>query len=386
MKILITTETYYPTVNGVVRSLLNLKDYLNNQGHEVKVLTLSNTLSSYKSDDTYYIGSLSANRIYPEARIYNILAKTYLREIMKWEPDIIHTQNEFSTFAMAKMLSKAVKAPLIHTYHTVYEDYTHYFTSNKRAGVKMVALASKKIADMCNYIIAPTSKTAGILESYQIKKEKIKVIPTGVIIPDYYEDDLRDELGLPKDKNILLYLGRLGEEKNIEEVIDFYGKLDDDNTVLTIVGGGPYIDTLMRHADTSGKDVNFVGMVKPDEVNKYYQAADIFVTSSTSETQGLTYYEALSNGTIVVARDDESLEGVVFGGFNGYRYKDFDEFSIYIEKILSNDDFRTYLSTNARTYAVENFSVESFGQKCEKLYELAISEYKYESSFIHKRL
>jgi len=219
MKILISSDWYYPVVNGVVRSVLNLKEYLEKQGHEVRVLTLSNTLSSYKSQDVYYIGSLSAKKIYPEARVTNILAKTHLRSIKKWKPDIIHSQCEFSTFIMAKSLSKKLNIPLVHTYHTVYEDYTHYFIKNKAAGVKIVAKASKTFADMCQYIIAPTKKTAEILESYNIDADKIAVIPTGIHIPDIYKQDLKDELNLDKDKKILLYLGRLAEEKNIEEII-----------------------------------------------------------------------------------------------------------------------------------------------------------------------
>lgn len=386
MKILISSDWYYPVVNGVVRSVLNLKEYLENQGHEVRVLTLSNTISSYKSEDVYYVGSLSARKIYPEARVTNILAKTHLRSIKKWEPDIIHSQCEFSTFVMAKSLSKMLNVPLVHTYHTVYEDYTHYFIKNKAAGVKIVAKASKTFADMCQYIIAPTKKTAKILESYNIDANKIAVIPTGIRIPDIYKEDLKDELDLDKDKKILLYLGRLAEEKNIEELIRFYEKLKDNSIAFYIVGGGPYLNKLKAYSKSFSKEINFVGMVEPSEVNKYYQAADIFTTASTSETQGLTYYEALSNGTVAICRDDNSLEGVIKDGFNGYRYHNFEEFNSYMNLVLDDEDFHKQLIDNARSYALENFSVESFGSKCEDLYKKAVNEYGYESSFIHKRL
>ena len=386
MKILISSDWYYPVVNGVVRSVLNLKEYLENQGHEVRVLTLSNTISSYKSEDVYYVGSLSARKIYPEARVTNILAKTHLRSIKKWEPDIIHSQCEFSTFVMAKSLSKMLNVPLVHTYHTVYEDYTHYFIKNKAAGVKIVAKASKTFADMCQYIIAPTKKTAKILESYNIDANKIAVIPTGIRIPDIYKEDLKDELDLDKDKKILLYLGRLAEEKNIEELIRFYEKLKDSSIAFYIVGGGPYLNKLKAYSKSFSKEINFVGMVEPSEVNKYYQAADIFTTSSTSETQGLTYYEALSNGLVAICRDDDSLDGVLEDGFNGFRFNDFDEFKTYIYKVLDKPDYQKKLEKNARSYALENFSVESFGSKCEQLYKKAVNEYTYESPFIYKRL
>ncbi len=386
MKILITSDWYYPVVNGVVRSVLNLKEYLENQGHEVRILTLSNTISSYQSNEVYYIGSLSAKRIYPQARVTNILAKTHLRNIRKWEPDIIHSQCEFSTFVMAKTLSKVLNIPLLHTYHTVYEDYTHYFIKNENIGTKIVASFSKNFSDLCDYIIAPTEKTANILESYKISREKIAVIPTGVHIDDLYDNDLRSELNLPHDKKILLYLGRLGEEKNIEEIIDFHHRLADSNIELFIVGGGPYYDDLVAYNERENSLAQFVGMVDPSEVNKYYQAADIFTTSSTSETQGLTYYEALSNGLVSICRNDESLDGVLEDGFNGFKFDNFDEFKTYIYKVLDNPDYQRQLSENARNYALENFSVESFGSKCEDLYKKAINEYAYESPFIYKRL
>ena len=386
MKILITSDWYYPVVNGVVRSVLNLKEYLENQGHEVRILTLSNTISSYQAGEVYYIGSLSAKKIYPQARVTNILAKTHLNNIRKWEPDIIHSQCEFSTFVMAKTLSKVLNIPLLHTYHTVYEDYTHYFIKNESIGTKIVASFSKNFSDLCDYIIAPTEKTANILESYKIPREKIAVIPTGVHIDDLYDNDLRSELNLPHDKKILLYLGRLGEEKNIEEIIDFHHRLADSNIELLIVGGGPYYDDLVAYNEREDSLAQFVGMVDPSEVNKYYQAADIFTTSSTSETQGLTYYEALSNGLVAICRNDESLDGVLEDGFNGFRFNNFDEFKTYVYKILDNPDYQKQLSENAREYALENFSVESFGSKCEDLYKKAINEYAYESPFIYKRL
>ena len=386
MKILITSDWYYPVVNGVVRSVLNLKEYLENQGHEVRILTLSNTISSYQAGEVYYIGSLSAKKIYPQARVTNILAKTHLRNIRKWEPDIIHSQCEFSTFVMAKTLSKVLNIPLLHTYHTVYEDYTHYFIKNESIGTKIVASFSKNFSDLCDYIIAPTEKTANILESYKISREKIAVIPTGVHIDNLYDNDLRSELNLPHDKKILLYLGRLGEEKNIEEIIDFHHRLADSNIELFIVGGGPYYDDLVAYNEREDSLAQFVGMVDPSEVNKYYQAADIFTTSSTSETQGLTYYEALSNGLVAICRNDESLDGVLEDGFNGFRFNNFDEFKTYIYRVLDNPDYQNQLSENARNYALENFSVESFGSKCEDLYKKAINEYAYESPFIYKRL
>ena len=240
MKILITSDWYWPVVNGVVRSVLNLQKYLEDQGHEVRVLTLSNTSKSYKDGNVFYVGSLSAKKIYPQARVTNLLAETHLKEIRDWGPDVIHSQCEFSTFIMAKRIQKDLEIPVVHTYHTVYEDYTHYFSPSERAGKKMVALASKTFAGFCDRIIVPTEKTYKLLLSYGISSDKIDIIPTGIQMPELFDRDiLRKSLGIEKDEKIILYLGRLGEEKNIEEIIDFYHKLKEDDISLYIVGGGP---------------------------------------------------------------------------------------------------------------------------------------------------
>ena len=98
MKILITTDLYTPAVNGVVRSALNLIDELNARGHQVKVLTLSNGRHSYEKDGVTYLGSLDVSFIYPNARIRSARGRKYIRDIMRWRPDIIHSQCEFSTF------------------------------------------------------------------------------------------------------------------------------------------------------------------------------------------------------------------------------------------------------------------------------------------------
>ena len=379
MKILITSDFYYPVVNGVVRSILNLKKYLEGQGHDVRVLTLSNTLRSYKSKGVYYIGSLSARRIYPQARVTNILSKTYFKEIERWKPDIIHSQCEFSTFIMAKILAHDLEIPLVHTYHTVYEDYTHYLLPMKTTGKKVVALASKRFANLCDKIIAPSDKTSDILKRYGIDPRKIAVIPTGIDMPEIYKQDSRDFLEMDQDQKIILYLGRIAEEKNIEEIIDFYQRLADPTIRLYIVGDGPHLGILQDYGRDFDKKINFLGMVDPSLVNKYYQAADVFVSASTSETQGLTYYEALANGLPVLCKKDKALDGVVFNGYNGFQYTNFEDFDHKLSKILDNDNYKAYLKKNARAYALDNFSIGSFGQKCEKLYREAIRGYNYES-------
>lgn len=376
MKILITSDWYFPVVNGVVRSVMNLIEYLESVGHDVRVLTLSNTTKSYRDGKVYYVGSLSAAKIYPQARVTNLLSTSHLKEIKAWAPDIIHSQCEFSTFIMARNLATDLDIPIVHTYHTVYEDYTHYFIPSKRAGKKLVSMASKTFAGFCDRIVVPTRKTKNLLLDYGISDEMIDIIPTGINIPDLYDRKiLRKSLGIDENAKVLLYLGRLGAEKNIQEIMAYYDRLKDDSIKLFIVGGGPYLKTLKEDAENLSKEVVFTGMVDANSVNRYYQAADIFTTASTSETQGLTYYEALANGTIALCRDDAVLDGVIKNGFNGFKYQDFQDFEKFVERVFEDSEIKELLEINARNYAEENFSTEGFGQKCLASYQRAIEEY-----------
>lgn len=387
MKILITSDWYWPVVNGVVRSVMNLIEYLEAEGHDVRVLTLSNTTKSYRDGKVYYVGSLSAAKIYPQARVTNLLAGSHLKEIKAWAPDVIHSQCEFSTFIMAKRIASDIDIPVVHTYHTVYEDYTHYFIPSKRAGKKLVSVASKTFASFCDRIIVPTYKTKKLLLTYGISDGMIDIIPTGINIPELCDKKLlRKSLGIDEDAKVLLYLGRLGAEKNIQEIMAYYDRLKDDSIKLFIVGGGPYLKTLKEDADQISKEVVFTGMVDANSVNRYYQAADIFTTASTSETQGLTYYEALANGTIALCRDDSVLDGVIKNGFNGFRYQDFQGFEKFVERVFSDRETKELLELNARSYAEEHFSKEGFGEKCLASYQQAIEDYECESISIFKRL
>lgn len=387
MKILITSDWYFPVVNGVVHSVMNLIEYLESCGHEVRILTLSNTTKSYRDGKVYYVGSLSAEKIYPQARVTNLLAKSHLREIKDFRPDVVHSQCEFSTFVMAKRIASDLKIPVVHTYHTVYEDYTHYFIPSKQAGRKLVSMASKTFAGFCDRIIVPTAKTEKLLIDYGINPYMIDIIPTGIHLPKLNDKALlRKSLGIGEDDKVLLYLGRLGAEKNIQEVMAYYDKLKDLDIKLYIVGGGPYLKTLKKDAEKIKKEVVFTGMVASSSVNRYYQAADIFVTASTSETQGLTYYEALSNGTIALCRYDTVLDGVIKNGFNGFKYEDYQGFEKFIQRVFSDFKLKEFLEKNARSYAEENFSIVGFGEKCLASYKKAIGDYDHESINIFKRL
>ncbi|MGO1581483.1 MAG: glycosyltransferase [Peptoniphilaceae bacterium] len=382
MKVLITTDLYKPQINGVVTSVLNLYDELKSMGVDVRILTLSKSSYSYVAGDVYYIKSFPV-KIYPDVRASLALRDKSLASLIAWKPDIIHTQCEFSTLIFAKIIASKVHCPIVHTYHTMYEYYVRYISRHKNAGKLLVGNTMKRLLKSCDYIIAPTKKVKRSLESYGVKNS-IVVIPTGIDISQYDVDmdykekmSLRNDLAINKDDKILLNLGRIAEEKNLDELFDNFialNKLRDDISFV-IVGGGPYLEEL-KAKFYNFKKVYFVGMVDPKEVYKYYKFADLFICASQSETQGLTFIEAMANGLPLLCKYDDCLEGMLKEGYNGYFIKSSRNFVDITSDLLDNKDKINILSKNALKTSVK-YSKEFFASSVYNLYIRAIKEYKY---------
>lgn len=382
MKILITTDLYLPTINGVVTSVVNLKKELIKLGHDVRVLTLSNTNHSYKKDDTIYINSIGAGKIYPGARLSFTKDNFFIHELMNWHPDIIHTQSEFSTFFMARHIANRLNIPIIHTYHTVYENYTHYFSPVKSWGQAIAPKFTRRILIETDGVIAPSNKIYNLLKSYGVN-QKIFVIPTGINMPpELYEDqeqklkEIRHSLSISDDKRVIIFVGRLAKEKNLEEILEFFSKLIRTNLILLIVGDGPYRLSLESFASdlSINQDIRFTGMIPSDSVNYYYRLSDVFVSASNSETQGLTYIEALSNGIPIICKKDDCLDGVVDEGNNGWQYEDFEQFRNHLNEILAHQ--KSYYKLNTIDSVVRRYSSEVFAKRVETAYLETIQHYE----------
>lgn len=379
MKILITTDWYEPAVNGVVTSIKNLSKGLQKLGHEVKILTLSQNNQSFKNGQVIYIGSLSANKIYPGARVALTYENQYIEELIKWNPDVIHSQCEFSTFRMALNISREKKIPIVHTYHTVYEDYTHYISLNKKIGRRLAAVFSKKILEHTDCVIVPTEKVCSLLNEYGVNK-KICVVPTGIDLDRFNipidmaeKQELRKKIGIPEKNMVLIYVGRLAKEKNLEEILSFLPRLKDDNITLLIVGDGPHRNVLEGYVDKLGirEKVFFTGMVNPHEIPLYYKIGDIFVSASNSETQGLTYIEALASGLPALCRKDPCLKNVIKDGVNGWQYETFEEFSEKLAFMLREEIYNG-LSKNAKIETMKEYSSATFAERVENIYKEVI--------------
>lgn len=314
MKILLTSDWYIPAVNGVVTSVLNLKRGLEARGHEARILTLSGTRHSFEKDGVIYVGSVKADAVYPGARLRVSSRKNWMDRMLEWQPDIVHSNCEFSTFPLAQRISRELQIPLVHTYHTVYENYTHYFLPSKVWGRKLVTAFSRRVAAKTDALIAPTEKVKTLLQGYGISAP-IYVLPTGI--------DQKEFISAGKASERLLLRKQLG--------------------------------------------------ILPEQVSRYYQAGDLFVSASTSETQGLTYIEALSSGLPLLCRRDDSLQGVILEDINGWQYDSETDFIQKVRNFMGHREQQKVWSANALQMG-EKFSIPAFAFHAEQIYQELLAE------------
>lgn len=377
MKILITTDLFTTETNGVVTSVKNLWSELKSKGHDVRILTLSDDLSSHKEGEVYYIRSVPF-KVYPDVRMPLSYRHKLIKELIAWKPDVIHSQCEFFSFQFAQRIAKITGAPLVHTYHTLYEQYVTYVIPSKRLGKTLVRVLSRKRLKHVNRVIAPTHKVESALIGYGVKNS-ICVIPSGISLEQHKKRiseeqrmEKRHALGIADTQSVLINLGRLGTEKNLEELIELFAKalVDNDNLVFLIVGDGPAREQLEKMSFELGISdrVIFTGMVAPSEVQEYYQLGDVFVSASTSETQGLTYVEAAANGLPLLCRKDDCLQDVLKQGENGYEYSNATEFLKDINAIVRDSEWRRAAGKRSEEIAAV-FDKGAFGSAVESVYE-----------------
>ncbi|MDO5301139.1 MAG: glycosyltransferase [Tissierellia bacterium] len=353
MRIGLFTDTYFPEINGVANSTYTLKHALERRGHEVFVFT-STTKEEVEEDHVIRIRSVDA-RIAKDRRIALPFLSYWKRRIKRYQLDLIHTQTEFTVGYLGRVAAIYAGIPHIHTYHTMYEDYTHYLRVPKNEKLKpVVCRLSRWFCNDADGIIVPTEKVKHRLEDYRVYR-RVDVIPTGLSQEKYRRVDGDHVLALKEHyelngTTVFLFVGRLAKEKNVDELLRYFARVPGEDLRLMIVGDGPEARRLQKiQQNLADPRVIFTGYVDWEEIQDYYALGDVFVSSSTSETQGLTYNEALAGGLKLLVRRDPCLEGVLLEGVNGYGFASSDEFVAQLPRALdlafgggelySDDDF-----------------------------------------------
>lgn len=387
MRIGLFTDTYPPFINGVSTSVLMLKQGLEKLGHQVYVVTVNSESFSYKKEeDVLRIPGIPVGIM--DYRLTSIYPLRALKVIKKWKLDIIHTHTEFGIGSFARLISKQFNIPLVHTYHTMYEDYIYYITKGyfDAASKKLVEYLTLFLCDKTiDELIVPTQKTKDLFkEKYKVKRD-VHVIPSGIDTKRFHKEnidyksvlELKKELSIKAKDFIILYVGRVAKEKSIDFLINNFKSVlkKIPRARLIIVGDGPDLADLVELTKKNGIDRNtmFTGRVPWEEVPKYYSLCDVFVTASTSETQGLTVIEAMGAGKPVVAINDESFNNVITHKKDGLLFNNETEYvnclcSLYKDKNLYNEICKEALKTALK------YSPETYAMNVLKIYRKVIDK------------
>lgn len=379
MKVLITTEFYLPATNGVVISVLNLRKALSQNGHEVRILTISNVASSYYIDNCYYIKA-DRRQLYPDSFVSLNTRDKLVDAAIAWHPDIIHSQCEAFTLLFAKRIAKACDIQIVHTCHTFFPDYGHYFSRFERLWMVLVKWYCRIALRKIKTIIAPSQKVIDMLTDDFHMKNEIKLVPTGLDLDEFSvqveENEIknfRQKLGIDENDTVLVTVGRLCKEKSISDLLNYFSSYcaNGKKVKLVIVGEGPEHETISDKVQELGiqDSVIFTGFIEQIRMPLIYKASDALVSASHSETQGLTYYEALASGIPLICMFDPCLEQILQEGKNGYFYTDERSFATAIEQIA--DPAKKIFLNKQATTSVMRYGLSQFGTTIQSIYEAA---------------
>lgn len=384
MNIGIFTDTYYPQINGVVTSVAMLEKELVKRGNTVYIFTTTDPNANEKSETVLRVPSMPYV-FSPSQRMALVYPPQLLLKLKGLKLDIVHTQTEFPLGIFGKVVSEFFKIPQVHTYHTMYEDYVHYVANGHLVTPKMAQQYSRIFCNRARAIIAPTEKTRASLLDYDVVRP-IRVIPTGIDFEPfsrekYSKDDinkLKQELGLNVTDPIVVSVGRIAKEKSIDAVLRQFPALllKMPAAKFVIVGDGPLKEMMVKLTKELGieKSVLFAGKRPWSEIGKYYQLGDVFISASTSETQGLTYMEAMAAKVPVIAKKDDSVEGLIIDGKTGYYFERDEQIADVIYNALSNEQQRADIAETAFE-SIFHLSSVKFAEDVESLYHELLRAY-----------
>ena len=384
MKIGIFTDAYEPHISGVTTSIKMLKTALEKMHHEVFIVTANLDNNKFIYDDKNRIIYLPGIKtgIY-ETKLTGIYSKKAMKIIKNWHLDVIHSQTEFGIGYFSRIVAKKLNLPIVHTYHTLYEDYIHYVTHGhfnnlaKKLAIKITKYYCEK---KCDELIVPTDKIKDLfINKYNIS-QPINVIPTGIDIDKFkLTQNIKKEIENIKKKYkikdtdfIIGSVGRIAPEKSFDKLLYNIKEMIKVNTNIKVmlVGGGPDLNNLKELTKKLHLE-DYV--IFTDKVPAYFNAFNVIVSFSKTETQGLTIIEGLAASKLTICIEDDSFKAMIEPNYNGYLFKNDNEFKDYIFKLMNDKKLYKDMSTNARN-STYKYSKEVFASEVLKVYHKAIEK------------
>ena len=371
MKIAVFTDTFVPQVNGVVTSILNFTDKLARKGYKIIIFSpkIGKRLNLHKN---IKVVELKSFKLLPKYKEMEVRFPTFLKVIKivrEFNPDIIHLNTPFGIGYEGFLCSKILKKPLVGTYHTLLPDFLKHVTLmglEKRQSMKVLTWKySNLFYNKCDLVITPSNIIKKELKRHGLKS-KIEVISNGVDLNKFYKKNMK------RKKLTILHVGRISYEKNVDVVLQAMKIISEFKDIkFIIVGIGPDLDKLKEYSRALCLNVEFTGKIENKDLVNYYNKADIFVTASTIETEGIVILEAMACGLPIVGVNKLAIPEIVKHGRNGFVAKENEpeEMAMYLIKLIKNKNLRKKFGKNSLRIS-KKYSIEKSIKKLERVYQI----------------
>lgn len=396
MKVAFTSDVYWPRINGVTVSTNIFLDELTKLGHEIRLWA-----PEYPDPDDQKklrhsdprVRRLKAFGLFfsKEDRLVAPFQRgRFFRDLDAFAPRLIHVQTEFTLGQLARAYAKKRKIPMIQTCHTYFEQYINFYLPflPREFAKKLARRLTYRLFRHADAVITPTEPMKAVLQSYGLTCPII-VVPTGIAEEDFQGVSKAAErigsrwlLQFPqmRGKRLLLYVGRVGQEKNVDFLVDMVERVRQSvpNTCLILAGNGPYLDTFKAHISARNLDdaVLCLGYVNRTDLKSLYALADVFTFASVTETQGLVTIEAMMCGTPAVAIGKMGTKEVMAGDHGGFMVdEDVEEFSAAVVKLLTDPKLYETKSAEAKDYS-QNWTAARMAKRIEATYQQVIDSYQ----------
>lgn len=347
MKIALVTDTYFPRINGVAASTQIFAEEFAKLGHEVHIYA-PEFPNSVDENDHYKVYRFPSMYLFfdPEDRLgLPYKDKKLVKQFVDNKYDIVHTQTPFTIGGPAIKWARESGAKVVHTYHTLFAAYTEHYLwfLPKAVGIWYAKSTSRKYCNSCDLLITPSTEMRNVLESYHVKKP-IEVIPTGIRLERFVGRDrerFRKLKGYKPEDKLLLFMGRVAEEKNIDFLLKVVNRLKEKVPTIKflIAGEGAAKKRLEKMVDDLQliDIVHFAGYLSKEDWRDCYAGSDLFVFASITETQGLVVTEAMAAGTPVVAVGEMGIKDVMADRKGGLVTRlDEDEFTDAVYRMMTD--------------------------------------------------
>ncbi len=304
MNIALCLEAYKPYTNGVITHVSMLRDSLEKQGHSCLIVTADPTIKHHiVVDGVLRCPAIAMKNIYGYG-LASPFSKSRVRALLNFEPDVIHIHTELSIGVFALIFARLYKVPICYTLHTMYEDYSHYLFKNKFT-LKAVQPAGfayfRNFVAQSDVMISPSEKAIDFVSKIGIKNKNVVImqntIDTETFNPKSFTSkqiaEAREELGIARSDFVGIFVGRLGIEKSVDELIAGWGRLIGNlkGHKLLIIGDGPCAGSLKAQASKLSSDIIFTGKIEHSDIAKYFAMSNYYITASLTEMMSISMLE-----------------------------------------------------------------------------------------------